>query len=419
MSLCMCELPRTLLIIGYVWPEPNSSAAGGHMLSLLRMFRDAGWSLHYASPAARGEHECDLSQEDIQTHEISLNCSSFDIFVSELNPNAVLFDRFLMEEQFGWRVSQACPDAMRILDMEDVHSLRDARHRAIKAGNPIDEAVTTSEMALREAAAMFRCDLSLVISDKEVEFLKDTYLIPETLMVHCPFLIQEEERDFLPFQDREHFITIGNFRHAPNWDAVLQLKEKVWPLIRKRLPTAQLHIYGAYPPPKAVNLHNEKEGFLVKGWVADAQEVMSQARVCLAPLRFGAGLKGKLTEAMICGTPSVTTKVGAEGIQGAFPWSGAVEEDEQMFAQAAIALYSNKEVWSMAQERGVSILKERFNKDEITQRVMMIVESVYGDLPAHRAKNFIGQMLKHHTMKSTQYMSQWIEAKGGNGALRS
>ena len=411
MILCMCELSRTLLIIGYVWPERNSSAAGGHMLSLLRMFRDAGWSLHYASPAVRGEHECDLSLEDIKTHEISLNCSSFDIFVSKLNPDAVLFDRFLMEEQFGWRVSQACPNAMKILDMEDVHSLRDARHRAIKAGKTIEKAETTTDMALREAAAIFRCDLSLVISDKEVEFLKSTYLIPETLMVHCPFLIQSEERDFLPFEGRAHFISIGNFRHAPNWDAVLQLKEKIWPLIRKNLPEAQLHIYGAYPPPKAVSLHNEREGFLVKGWVADAQEVMSKSRVCLAPLRFGAGLKGKLTEAMIFGTPSVTTKVGAEGIQGAFPWAGAVEEDEQMFAQAAIALYSDKRAWIVAQKRGESILKARFNKDEITQRVMKKVESVYRDLPAHRAKNFIGQMLQHHSMKSTQYMSQWIEAK--------
>ena len=412
MSIFMCVLSRTLLIIGYVWPEPNSSAAGGHMLSLLRLFRDAGWSLHYASPAARGEHECDLSLEDIKTHEISLNCSSFDTFVAELNPDAVLFDRFLIEEQFGWRVSQACPDAMRILDMEDVHSLRDARHRAIKAGKPIEEAVTTSEVALREAAAIFRCDLSLVISDKEVEFLKSTYLIPETLMVHCPFLIQIHERAFIPFEGRAHFISRGNFRHAPNWDAVLQLKEKIWPFIRKSLPEAQLHIYGAYPPPKAVSLHNEREGFLVKGWVTDAQEVMSKARVCLSPLRFGAGLKGKLTEAMLCGTPSVTTKVGAEGIQGAFPWAGAVVEGDQAFAQAAIALYSDKRAWIVAQKRGESILKSRFNKDEITQRVMKKVESVYRDLPAHRAKNFIGEMLQHHSMKSTQYLSQWIEAKG-------
>jgi len=366
---------RVLLVIGSVWLEPDSTAAGRHLLSLLRLFRERGWEVHFASPAARGEHEVDLAEEEVRAHEIVLNCGSFDEFIGRLQPGAVLFDRYMMEEQFGWRVAKVCPDAMRILDMEDVHSLRQARHEVVKKGLSVEEAELNTELAKREVASIFRSDLSLVISDYEMELLRDRYQVPEQLIVHCPFLL-EENADVLPsFDERAHFISIGNFRHAPNWDAVLSLKKDLWPRIRKELPEAELHVYGAYTPPKAKQLHNAAEGFLVKGWAEDSKEVMSSARVCLAPLRFGAGLKGKLVEAMCCGAPSVTTTVGAEGIQGDCVW------------------------------------KERFDQEEIAERVMNRIEATYENLKELREKNFVGQMLRHHSMKASQYMSQWIEAK--------
>jgi len=189
------------------------------------------------------------------------------------------------------------------------------------------------------------------------------------------------------------------------------LKQSIWPLIRQKLPHTELHIYGAYPPPKATQLHNEKEGFLVKGWAPDANEVMSKARVCLAPLRFGAGLKGKLVEAMLCQTPSVTTTIGGEGMRGNLPWPGVLVDDPEAFAAAAMKLYSDSEEWKQKCDLAPAILEQRFNKDEVGSRVLKKVEYLLEHLSQQRKKNFIGSMLQHHSMKSTQYMSQWIEAK--------
>ena len=132
-------------------------------------------------------------------------------------------------------------------------------------------------------------------------------------------------------------MAIGNFLHAPNWDATLQLKQIIWPEIRKTIPDAQLHVYGAYASEKVLQLHNPKEGFYVKRRAEDAKEVISKAKVLLAPLRFGAGLKGKFIDAMQCGTPSVTTQIGAEAMQGDFTWGGAIEDDVYAFAKAATA----------------------------------------------------------------------------------
>jgi glycosyltransferase involved in cell wall biosynthesis len=424
------SLPIQILVLGYVWPEPNSSAAGKHMLSLLQAFQSTGWEITFASPALQGEHKIDLNALGIKEQKIALNCHSFDIFISDLQPDVVLFDRFMLEEQFAWRVAQYCPKALRILDTEDMHSLRNARHLALKQQRQMNLDDLNSEQAKREIAAIFRCDLSLIISDFEYQLLQNHYNVPANLLIHTPFML-ELDKVALPktdYSQRQHFICIGNFRHEPNWDAVLWLKQTIWPLIRQQLPQAELHVYGAYPPPKATQLHNANQGFILKGWAKDAEQVMTQARVCLAPLRFGAGIKGKLSEAMLCGTPSVTTDVGREGM-GQLPttefgdtglnWPGkyiefdVVQQDNtaQQLAGVAVELYQNQQQWQVCQELGFKWLHQNFDGQKISRKLMHRINSLLINLEHHRATNFIGQMLQHHQYKSTQYMAQWIEAK--------
>ena len=118
-----------VLIIGFVFPEPNSSAAGGRMVQLISIFKQHSFDVTFASPAMDSDFMVDLESLCVAKKTIALNCSSFDVFVKELNPSIVLFDRFMMEEQFGWRVAENCPDALRLLDTEDLHCLRLARQK--------------------------------------------------------------------------------------------------------------------------------------------------------------------------------------------------------------------------------------------------------------------------------------------------
>jgi len=215
----------------------------------------------------------------------------------------------------------------------------------------------------------------------------------------------------VPFEERAHFLSIGNFRHAPNWDAVLWMKNSVWPLIRQQLPGAQLHIYGAYTPPKATALHNPAQGFHVMNWAEDALQVMSAARICLAPLRFGAGIKGKLADAMLCGTPNITTPIGAEAMGDERPWPGAIEQCAEALAAAAVALYQDRERWTQAQQDGRQLIAGRYDRTVHGPALVECLQHCRSHLAAHRRSNFTGSMLRHHAHKSTQYMSQWIEAK--------
>jgi glycosyltransferase involved in cell wall biosynthesis len=407
---------KHILIIGAVWPEPDSSAAGSRMMQLISVFQNAGWEVTFASSSSKSEHSADLKNLGIQCASIEVNNPSFDLFIRKADPDAVMFDRFMIEEQFGWRVAEACPRAFRILDTEDLHCLRNARKKALEEERSFrPEDLFLDSMAKREIASIYRCDLSLIISVYEYDLLRYHFGIDKSLLYHLPFLlepIEESQKESLPeFEERSGFITIGNFLHEPNRDAVMQLKEKIWPLIRKKLPDARLDVYGAYPSGPIFDLNNEEEGFLVHGRAPDSFEVISKSRVLLAPLRFGAGLKGKLIESMMCGTPSVTTAIGAEGINGYLPWPGAVSENPEIFAASAVELYRDKFTWERANEYGFNILELRFLRERHEGRFMQTVHNLLKGLIAHRKLNFTGAMLMHHTMAGTRYMSKWIEEK--------
>ncbi|GAA4277632.1 glycosyltransferase [Aquimarina mytili] len=406
-----------ILIIGFVWPEPNSSAAGSRMLQLIELFLSYNWKVTFASPASKTEHMALLKDYNISTETIEINSPNFDRFIKHLQPDIVMFDRFMIEEQFGWRVAKHCPKALRVLNTEDLHSLRKSRQEAFKNKREFRiEELQINDATKREIASIYRSDLSLIISDFEMKVLTDTFKIKEDLLSYVPFLLppitQEEKKDWPSFEERKHFITIGNFRHEPNWNSVLYLKETIWPLIKKEIPETELHIYGAYPSAKVTQLNNPKEGFYIKGRASDAQEVVRKARVCLAPLRFGAGIKGKLAEAMLCGTPSVTTTIGAEGmLDEDSDWNGFVADNPEHFAKAAVRLYSNKNIWQQSQQNGIEIINTRFQKQKFSNQLISQIKTLQNNLEEHRSTNFIGSMLQYHTMRSTEFMSRWIEEK--------
>lgn len=408
-------MKKKLLVIGFVWPEPKSSAAGSRMLQIIAQFQNQGYEIEFSSAAKISDNSFNLKTINVKTKPILLNDSSFDAFVKDLNPNVVLFDRFMTEEQYGWRVAEQCPNAVRILDTEDFHGLRKAREVALKENDNVSLEYLQNDITIREIASIYRCDLSLIISEAEIDILIHQFKIDKSLLYYLPFLLEpisESETKQLPkFEAREHFITIGNFLHAPNYDAVLYLKQTIWPLIRQQLPKAELHIYGAYESQKVTQLNNKKEGFLIKGFAEDVNEVMQNAKVCLASLRFGAGLKGKLIDAMQNGTPCVMSSIAAEGMFGNLEANGFIDDNPDAFANKAVELYSNFEIWKQHQENGFKVLNQRFSQLDFEAEFSSHIESLCENLKTHRQQNFIGQLFMHQTMQSTKYMSKWIEAK--------
>lgn len=404
-----------MLFIGVNWPEPTT-AAGTRIMQLLQIFLKANFEITFCSTAATSDHSYDLESLTIAVANIELNNSSFDDFISNLQPNIVIFDRFITEEQFGWRVMERAPKALRILDTEDLHSLRTVRGELHKKNIPFTADLwLQNTITKREISSILRCDIALIISSFEMEFLSENIPVLAGLLFYFPFVVRpidpEVSSVYPNFEKRKDFICIGNGKHAPNVDAFIWLKHDIWPLITKQLPDSNVYIYGSYLPSQIKQMQKPSEGFYVAGFTENLANTFTQARINLAPLRYGAGLKGKLLDAMRYGTPSITTAIGAEGFVNHLPFNGFIANSAEEIAAKAVALYTNEASFQQAQKNGYHLLEQEFNVDHWAVKLLEAIIDLRHNLDKNRLHNFMGSLLQHNSMQSTKYMSKWIEAK--------
>ena len=423
-----------VLFVGFVWPEPTSSAAGQNITSYISGCLDMQWQVSFCSAAEHTERTHNLTNMGVETFKVKLNCSSFNQHLLDIKPDIVIFDRYFSFEQFAWRVKETCPNAMLALDAEDLHFLREARHNLSKQ-KINDEtqdnfmqckdileaqnlALLYNDVTLRELACVYQSDFTIVLSSAEKEILHKLFKVPHNQVCHLPFILPNFDKSITlnndSFTQRKDFVFIGNFRHAPNYHAAKILREQCWPQIRNILkgqhPDISCHVYGAYMSPKAKQLENKKIGFLLHGYANDQFEVISKSRVMLAPISFGAGVKGKLLDAMQCETPSVTTPIGSEGISD-LPWPGAVANSIDSFVAAAVDLYTNQTKWEMANKQAQKILHSDYNAKHNSKKFGNYLSEKFACFLEDRKTNFAQKLLGHHQFQTSKYMSQWIEAK--------
>lgn len=406
-----------LLVLGHVWPEPQSSAAGVHMMSLLHLFRQQGYHIVFATEAKPSDWSMDLQSQGVECYRIQMNDSSVGELFQQLAPDVVLFDRFLTEEQYGWLIDEHCPDALKVLDMEDLHCLRHARQVWVKqhqlaVASQQSDLCLLNDYAYREVAAILRCDISLVISEAEFELLQQVLQVPAAQLLYCPFLVEPQRKLTEPmmFSERQGCLMIGNFFHAPNWDAALWMTQHIWPRVRDALPDVNLHLCGGYPTDKVRQLHNPGKGILVQGHVESVQQWMQQCRLNLAPLRFGAGLKGKVMDAMLCGIPTIGTQMAFEGLVDVQGVSQQGVQQVDHFAEAIVQHYQDQQRWQalLTQQQG---WLSRFQYEAHALRVFAHIRDYQTNLVQVRQRNFLGRMLLQQQFRSTKYMAKWIEAK--------
>ena len=403
-------MTATALLIAKNWPEPNSTAAGRRTLDLLKLIVEAGFTIHVACPAEPTPFQEDLNALGWQTHKLALNDSASDQLFKQLDPALVIFDRFVMEEQFSWRVRSACPNAITLLDTSDLHCLRTAREQSLKKNIAVD---LLNEIALREIAAIYRCDLTLMISKVEIELLKKYFSVPDELLHYLPFLT--EEKDFeagVARKQRHHLVVLGGLKHEPNRDAVRWLKAELWPRIRPRLPKhTELHIVGSYADHAINQLHNASEGFLIKGRVENAIEVLKKYRVNLAPLRFGAGQKGKVLEGWLTQTPTITTPIAAESMAHAEELGYTPAAEPEFFSEQVIKAYIDDSFAEQLISNGERIIRKYFRYQDHATFFMEKLQQLTDNIEQYRHNNFYGRLLWQNQFRANEYMSRWIELK--------
>ncbi|MFC3121636.1 glycosyltransferase family 4 protein [Agaribacter flavus] len=429
---------KTVIFIGYIWPEPNTTAAGQNILSYITSMQENQWLVHFWCAAEKSPHSIDLQNLGINVQQIKLNDDGFDELIEAVKPDVVIFDRYLSEEQFAWRVAKVCPNSLRVLDCEDLHFLRYGREVLFKQSEnarlkhskcslnkqqlskityPLSRDIF-ADTALahlhtpqfyRELASIIRCDLALTLSSFEADVLNQQYGLRQNI-VHIPFIRERPTTRPFSFAERNNLITIGNLKHQPNVQAVEHLAVDIMPQVRKRIPSIQLHVYGEYAPPRIVQLHKPDKGVFIKGYSEHHIDDISRARLLLAPLQFGAGVKGKLLDAMACSTPSVTTALGAEGIDLA-EWPGAIAADSDVLVQEIVRLYSEQSQWEHASSLSTTQDIQHFQPSINKQKFLQTIDEYLNNLDARRMQNYLQGMTMQQGLQASKYMSQWIIAK--------
>jgi glycosyltransferase involved in cell wall biosynthesis len=407
---------KKVLIIGKTWLESKSTGAGVRLKNLILEFTKRHYNVTFCSASNKSEYSDDLSIYDVDSKKIELNSSSFNTYIQQLNPDLVIFDRFTTEEQFGWRVRDATPYALTILDTEDLHFLRDARKQLIQKGkypySQSDEIMTIrkNEVTFREIAAIYRCDLSLVISQYEFELLQKID-VPEKLLFYLPMSVNSISQSILPlpFEQRKNFIFFGNFNHAPNLDA-LQFIYSIFPELKRLDPSIEIHIYGAYL--KNHQLTKNKNGIYFHGWTEDLHKKIAQARVLFAPLRFGAGLKSKILESMYLGTPIVSTPIGFEGIIKNGDYPGYCSNIDEIWIDKALHLHNDKNEWTKSSKTALSLFDSLCSDYKaLNDQFFIRLNDLEKNIETHRASNIIGNILSLEMNKSYKFLSRYIEEK--------
>jgi GT2 family glycosyltransferase/glycosyltransferase involved in cell wall biosynthesis len=252
-------------------------------------------------------------------------------------------------------VREFAPQAKLVLDTVDLHFLRTQRQLALE-GKPSDSPIA-QEVYKEEMAAIRAADAVIVVSPVEVEVLAKH--LPKK-PVHVLSNIHELGREGKAYAEREGIYFVGGFRHPPNIDAVEWYAREIHPLVKARLPQVPVYIIGSHAPE---SLRRLEDGLIrVLGFVPDMSQYLAGCRLSIAPLRYGAGVKGKINQAMAYGVPVVGTPCAVEGMYLTAGQEVLVGADAASFAAEVVRAYTDSALWQQLAKAGRSNIEQHFSK---------------------------------------------------------
>jgi GT2 family glycosyltransferase/SAM-dependent methyltransferase/glycosyltransferase involved in cell wall biosynthesis len=349
---------RAVVVIDHHLPTPDRDSGSMRMHHLLLLLRDAGRHVVFipSNRTSYTEYAFKLQQAGI---EVVLADEQLDTFLHEVAPEVdlVVLSRPDVALDYLGPVQRRIPLAVIAYDMVDHHGLREQREAAVRGLGPV------ISMAALERRACLAADAIIAVSEPEAEAALE--LAPGRPVVVIPN-IHDEPRTTTPHAERRGLLFIGSGQHTPNPDAVQHLVDHILPHVWRHLPGTPMHVVGDR---LATELTDLPRGVIVHGWVPDLRPLLESCLVFVAPLRFGAGLKGKIGLAMAAGVPVVTTSVGAEGMGVLDGHDLLVADDPELFAKHVIKLHSDPELWCRVADAGRAHVERELGTEAARPRV--------------------------------------------------
>ena len=351
-------IQRRLLVIDATVPRPDHDSGSVRVLNLFRILLASGYKVTFFADNLLRE---DRYTEDLQRLGVEVlyypwlsspaeylrrNGGQFDV---------ILVSRYYIARSYVPLIRQYAKQALFVFDTVDLHYLREERLAELDSDPSL---LATAEKTRRDELAVIRdADVTLVVSSAEKEVLASDArgsCVEILSNVHPVVGCQSD------FADRRDIMFVGGFQHPPNTDAVLWFIGEIFPMVRETIPDLNLYVIGSRVP-ESIQRLGEHKGVIVTGFVPDISGYLNGCRLSVAPLRYGAGVKGKMNTSMSYGLPVVATTAACEGMFLENGRDVLIADDARAFADAVIRLHQDKELWQRLSVGGMHNVQEHFS----------------------------------------------------------
>ncbi|AJY44006.1 glycosyltransferase [Burkholderia humptydooensis] len=366
--------PKIVIVDAFV-PKPDQDSGSVDAYWYMRIFREFGFDVSFIAAFEQTpvESYADALRRWGVRVQYATDLPSLNRLVTEEAKGAavVIAQRIIVARHVIEPLRHDVPGIKIVFGTVDLHYLREER-AAILERSP--EALEEALLLRRaEIQAVSEADATIVVSRLEGDILRD--IVPDANVHRIP-IPRLPTRSTRSFDERSGVLFVGGFAHRPNVDAVKFLVKDIWPLVRRRLPDAELRIVGSGTTDEVRTLDNPVAGVTIVGFVENLGEVMDAARVSVAPLRFGAGIKGKVVSSLLHGLPCVLSKVASEGM-GLVAGEQVLEGDgAEEIADAIVKLYEDRQLWQHVADAGFVAAAAEYSVESVANLLSGLLDSI-------------------------------------------
>ena len=365
---------KRVLLIDAITPEPDRDAGSVATFEQLRILRDMGFKVTFIPE----DNFTLIPQYTPPLQAMGIECiyhpywSTMEQFLSARGGefDVIYIHRFGVTEKCMNLLRQYAPQAPVIFNSQDLHYLR--MERAAKLRHSAFDLAEAAKVKTRELAIVRAAECTIVTSTAEQALLQED--APGSYIQYFPWVMQAEPRPRPGFAERLGFMFLGGYGHTPNVDAIDFFICDVMPLVREMLPAARFYIYGSKMPDSIKRLASSD--VIIGGFAPELAPIFDRHRVSVAPLRYGAGFKGKVATAMSYSVPSVVTSIAAEGMGVTNGDNVLIADDGRSFAEALVKLYTDQVLWEKLSDNGWNFVNEAFSRERAVERFNEIFKRI-------------------------------------------
>ncbi|BFG74349.1 hypothetical protein PTKU46_23820 [Paraburkholderia terrae] len=372
--LALAARPKIVIVDAFV-PKPDQDSGSTDVFWYMRIFHAFGYQVSFI--AAFEEEPKESYADALRRWGVRVQYargleSLNDLVINEAkDAQVVLVQRVIVARHVIEPLRAAAPGVKVVFGTVDLHYLREER-AAIheRSAEALDYALLLRREEIR---AVSLSNATIVVSRLENDILKGLLQDANVHRIPIPRLPARSKKTF---GERAGVVFIGGFAHRPNLDAVNFLVKEIWPLVRERMPNATLCVAGSNVTAEVQSLNSPSNGVKILGYVENLEEVFDAARISVAPLRFGAGIKGKVVSSLLHGLPCVLSKVASEGM-GLIDGEQVLEgESAAEIADAIVRLHEDPELWARIADAGFAAAIEEYSVESVAGKLSSLLDSI-------------------------------------------